>query len=300
MNIDKENEIPEVEPDIPENAVSVYGADEDAMEEFPVLKAFQQYIDNEQSKARKRMLTLCVFFGVVLVLVIGVFMTILANLGNRNQSLNDRLVEYAMNERTRNAEATAQQLKLAQQDNATILALNQKIEALQKVISESEEKARIAVAQAAEKAKAEAEEAAKPKGPTKEEKQIAELRTLLELEREKLAAEKEKQHQAEIEAYRRKYYPELYQSKGKKSSRTTIEEKPLPEDDIDDEELDDDDAINYFDETGDDDDIDYVLPKRSSVNKAKSKRVAAPSKPAKKYSIPVDVKGSSSDWDIPE
>ena len=36
------------------NAVSVYGQT-DGLDDFPVLKAFQQYIDSEQAKARKRM-----------------------------------------------------------------------------------------------------------------------------------------------------------------------------------------------------------------------------------------------------
>ena len=49
-----ENSIPEVDPAIPpRNAVSVYS--QDAMDDFPVLKAFQQYIDAEQAKARKRL-----------------------------------------------------------------------------------------------------------------------------------------------------------------------------------------------------------------------------------------------------
>ena len=39
-------------------AVSVYDAG-NAMDDFPVLKAFQQYIDAEQAKAQKRMLFLC-------------------------------------------------------------------------------------------------------------------------------------------------------------------------------------------------------------------------------------------------
>ena len=63
------SEIPEIDPEIPENAVSLYGQT-DAMDDFPVLKAFQQYIDSEQAKARKRMLMLCIFFGILMTVVI--------------------------------------------------------------------------------------------------------------------------------------------------------------------------------------------------------------------------------------
>ena len=41
------------------NAISIYG--QEGLDDFPVLKAFQQYIDAEQSKSRKRMIMLCVF-----------------------------------------------------------------------------------------------------------------------------------------------------------------------------------------------------------------------------------------------
>jgi hypothetical protein len=45
-----ENPEIEVNPGIPPNAVSLYN--NDAMDDFPVLKAFQQYIDAEHAKAR--------------------------------------------------------------------------------------------------------------------------------------------------------------------------------------------------------------------------------------------------------
>ena len=38
------HEIPEVDAPIPPNAMRLYGQS-DAMDDFPVLKAFQQYID---------------------------------------------------------------------------------------------------------------------------------------------------------------------------------------------------------------------------------------------------------------
>ena len=89
-------EMPEIDPEIPEHAVSVYGQSDGAYEDFPVLKAFQQYIDSEQAKARKRMLLLCAFFGGLMFVVISVFVVLLISASSRNQMLNDRLVEYAM------------------------------------------------------------------------------------------------------------------------------------------------------------------------------------------------------------
>ena len=102
------------------------------MDDFPVLKAFQQYIDSEQAKARKRMLMLCIFFGALMVIVISVFLMLLLNVSSRNQSLNDRLVEYAMKERERMSTPIVVQQPQHQQDNSAILALTAKIEDLQK------------------------------------------------------------------------------------------------------------------------------------------------------------------------
>ena len=92
------------------NAVSIYG--QEGLDDFPVLKAFQQYIDAEQSKARKRMIMLCLFFGFLMTIVIVVFMIMLREADERNQlllrdataqnqALNDKLVEFAMKERER-------------------------------------------------------------------------------------------------------------------------------------------------------------------------------------------------------
>ena len=44
-----ENSHIDIDPEIPRNAVSIYG-NNDAMDDFPVLKAFQQYIDAEHAK----------------------------------------------------------------------------------------------------------------------------------------------------------------------------------------------------------------------------------------------------------
>ena len=277
-------EMPGFDSEIPENAVRLYG-ESDAMDNFPVLKAFQQYIDAEQAKARKRMLLLGVFFGALMIVVISVFVMLLLNVSTKNQELNDRLVEFAMKERDRQP-AGAPVVVQPPQDNSAILALTSKIEAMQKELIESQ-KAEKAASDEAERIR---REAAKPKGPTPQELEIKRLKALLAAEQEKHSAERERQRQAELEEYRRKHYPELYEEK--KPAKPAVQKRrsrPEPEeDDTDDllEEVDrileDSEAISYFD---------------SEAKAPSKKRALAPTK--KEYSIPVDVRGSSTRWSVP-
>ena len=76
-------------------AVSIFGQAQ-GINDFPVLKAFQEYIDAEQAKARKRMLGLSIFFLVLLAIVVVTFTLIVISVIDRNQSLSDRLLEFAM------------------------------------------------------------------------------------------------------------------------------------------------------------------------------------------------------------
>ena len=286
--------VPEIDTEIPENAVRLYGQS-DAMDDFPVLKAFQQYIDAEQSKARKRMLTLCVFFGALMTVVIAVFLMLLLSVSSRNQSLNDRLVEYAMKERERMASPIVVQPPQQQQDNSAIMALTAKIEDMQRKLDQNRARE--------DEVRRQAEiEASKPKGPTPEELEIKRLNALLAAEKEKQAAEKarlaaemkkekERQHQLEIEAYRRKHYPEFYEKK-------TAPEKPVSHSTSAHDELmqeidkilDDGDAITYYDEE------EEETAMKASPRRTKKQAVKAP---PKEYTIPVDVRGSSSRWSIP-
>ena len=290
-----ETNIPEVDAEIPENAVSVYGKS-DAMDDFPVLKAFQQYIDAEQAKARKRVMVLCTFFGVLMFLVVSVFVILLINVSTRNQSLNDRLVEYAMRDRDRSSGSAV--VVQPPQDNAAILTMTAKLDELQRKLAENQAKAEKAAAEAAEKAKQEAIEASKPKPPSPEELEIKRLKALLAAEKEKTSVEREKQRQAEIEAYRRKHYPELYeqpQTKAKKRLEREMEDADAEIDAI----LNDADAIRYFDDDEEDDD-EQPKPRRTK-KRASAKKPQTPSREPEvdRYTIPVDVKGSSSNWSIP-
>lgn len=295
------DDITNIGPDIPNNAVSLYGQDS-ASEDFPVLKAFQQYIDAEQAKARKRMLLLCAFFGVLMTIVITVFVFLLFSVSSHNQALNDKLFEFAMKDRT--APSGSAVVVQPPADNSAILKLTEKLNEMQKRLAESQ--------QAVAAAEAKADKASKPKEPTAEEREIERLKSLLAAEKEQTALERERKHQAEIEAYRRKHYPELYERpvrKVEKESRHTVRQQEIEQDEEDeDEELnallnDADGAISYYDEDDEE---------KPTSRKAKKQRPAAlppalieksrqeQETPAEKnYSIPVDIRGSSSSWNIP-
>lgn len=324
MTMNKTNSNPEINPEITPNAVSVYGQD-DALDDFPVLKAFQRYIDSEQSKARKRMLGLAAFFGLMMCIVIAVFVMMLMNISERNQLLNDRLIDYAMKDRERlPAGAASPVVVQPPQDSAAILALTAKLDELQKklasdqakaekIAAEAAAKAEKAAAEAAAKAEKAAAEAAKPKGPSPAELEIEKLRALLAAEKEKAAKEREKQREAELEAYRRRHYPEFYERhKGKSPSRPAVNggsKKNIP---VDDEEIDDildeANAVSYFDEEDDEDvkpprkTAKTIAPKPKEKPAAKSPQLTdTPAAQPKKneYTIPVDVKGKTSSWSIP-
>lgn len=300
MTTDK-NAMPEVDAEIPRNAVSVYG--ESGMDDFPVLKAFQHYIDAEQAKARKRMLALCAVFAIVIAVVIAACAVILVNISNRNQMLNDRLVEFAMKERAASAVVVQ-----PPQDNAALLTLTSKLDEMQKKLTEERIKADRAAAEAARIAA----EAAKPKGPTKEELEIQRLNALLKAEKDKALAdaekrktdekaEKERRRQEELEAYRRKHYPELYAQPKRKPVAKARRKVVVDDLDDDDSLLDDDSAISYFSEDEDDEEVIVRKPRRakkpSAAKKVESQKPAEPAK--KDYTIPVEVRGKSTHWSIP-
>ena len=293
-------EMTEIDPEIPEHAVSVYGQSDGAYEDFPVLKAFQQYIDAEQEKARKRLILICVFFGGIMFVVIAVFVGLLVSAGSRNQMLNDRIVEYMMRDREQRGSAVVVQ---PSQDSSAIHALTSKLDDLQKKLAESQAAAeKMALNAAAAKAR-QAEETMKPTGPTHEELEIARLKALLAAEREKTAVEREKQRQAELEEYRRKHYPELYEKKApakeedipakqeiKKAPKKSASEELLEEVD---KILNESKAVSYFD---DDETEDDAVPAKKAKSPSRPQPQPAPKK---EFSIPVDVRGSSSRWSVP-
>ena len=225
------------------NAVSIYG--QEGLDDFPVLKAFQQYIDAEQSKARKRMIMLCLFFGFLMTIVIVVFMIMLREADARNQlllrdataqnqALNDKLVEFAMKERERQP-VVVQPQALAHNpaNDAAIKAMTDTLAALQKQMADQqakmiEQQAKLEESRAKmaeEQLKAVAAAAAKAQdttGPSKEQlalqkkidedtAKLVKARALLKAEKDKIDAEKEKLRREEVERQRRRLYPEYYE-----------------------------------------------------------------------------------------
>ena len=199
------------------NAVSVYG--QEGLDDFPVLKAFQQYIDAEQNKARKRMLMLCVFFGFLMTVMITVFLLVLKDVSGKNQSLNDRLIEYVMKSNDRQ-NVIVQQPAPATANDAALKAMTDTLVALQKQMSEQQEKA--VAAQIAAAQSAASQTYAAPAEPTKaqtalqrkidsETQRLEKETARIKAERERLAAEKESLRQQEIELHRRRLYPEYYE-----------------------------------------------------------------------------------------
>lgn len=291
--------------DVPPEAgvVSVF---DNPIDEFPVLKAFQQYIDAEQTKARKRLMSLGIFFGFLMVLIIGVFVYLLSGANIRNQQLNDKLLDFVMKERER-----PQQVATA--DNSAVEALAAKIEEMQKKFEEALSKQRSEEAERAQRAADEAaaaQKAAIEQIRTQESEEIIRLKALLDAEKQKNLEERQRAEEErkrireeELEAYRRQHYPEFYEKKSEPATETKEEPKPetksVDEDEIDpidqlleelNNELDEESAINYFEE---DDDIGKPQKKTSAT-----KRNSSSDKP-KSYAIPVDVKGSKGKWRIP-
>lgn len=234
---------PEIGPGIPphNNAMSIYGPT-DAMDDFPVLKAFQQYIDAEQSKAQKRMTTLCIFFAVILASVIGVFVVILMNVNQRNNSLNDQLFQLMLKERDRTSAVVVQPAATPQNDAAvkmmseTMAMLQKQMQDQQKQMAEQQlkfiehqSKAAEAVMSAIAKQRADSNSSASatqvPHPPSPEQiaierknkqdrEKIEKATALLKAEREKLKQEKANLKEQRIELQRRRLYPDLYDENG--------------------------------------------------------------------------------------
>lgn len=297
-----------INPEFNNRAVSVYDSG-DALDDFPVLKAFQQYIDAEQAKARKRLLALGVFFGALMFVVIAIFVVLLMNVTNRNQQLNDRLIEFAMKDRSTGSAVVVQ----PPPDSTAILTLTTKLEEMQRKLSETQSKAEKAIAEAEEKARqaTSTAEAAKPKPPSAEELEIKRLRTLLDEEKKKAAAEQERRRQEELEAYRRKHYPELYETKEPVRSRASRKAPSQPTRDVVDqilEDLDDlkqtDDAddlapINYFD---DEDEAPRPAVRKAQPRKKtpSATRPSTPTSTPTAHTISVPSGDSRVNWGIPD
>lgn len=187
-----------------DNTLSIVPSD-GATNEFPVLKAFQEYIDAEQAKARKRMLGLSVFFIVLLIVVVITFVLVLTTVINRNQALSDRLLDYALKEREKAPIVQTVPAPIPPQPSAQeiLKPFIERLEREQTAMKESYEKQR----KEAETQRKEAEE----KAAAREAAHDAELRKVrAELEKERERTKKENDRQEAIERHRRRLYPDYY------------------------------------------------------------------------------------------
>ena len=284
--------------------ISLYG--DGSGEDFPVLKAFQQYIDAEQAKARRRLLTVSIVFVVTLIAVIAIFSMMVIKANDQTQTLNDRMVELLLKDKDRSVE----EAKAAAVQELTVKTLNETLEKLQKRIEEQDRKATEAAAAAAKeiaaaKAAAEAPSAVDPvldRRAQEQEAKIQKALALLKSEKQKLAAEKEKLRQEELERYRREHYPEYY------AKKEAAEKALTGLDDIDDE-------VSYFDDEEEEPEVPEVRkPVRKSVPKPVQNKPAEVKKnvdlddddgaieyfnDADSYTIPVEVKGKRAGWRVP-
>ena len=202
-----------------DNALSILPSD-GASNEFPVLKAFQQYIDAEQAKARKRMLGLSVFFIILLVVVVVTFVLVLTTVVNRNQALSDRLLDYALKEREKPAQVVQPPVQPVPQTSAQDILKPffdrmEREQAAMKSMYEKQQKeaeARYELQRKEAEAKYEKQQKeAEAKAAARELARDEEIRKAkLELEKERARAKKENDRQAEIERQRRRLYPDYY------------------------------------------------------------------------------------------
>lgn len=185
------------------NTLSIIPSD-GGSNEFPVLKAFQEYIDAEQAKARKRMLGLSVFFIVLLIVVVITFVLVLTTVVNRNQALSDRLLDYALKERER--QPIVQQVPVPA-PTPTPVAPQISAQEILKPFIERLEREQAAMKEAYARQKKEFEEKAAANETLRDE-EMRKIRAELEKERDR--AKKENDRKEEIERHRRRLYPDYY------------------------------------------------------------------------------------------
>lgn len=196
------------------NAASQSGGDA-----FPVLKAFQDYLETERQRARQRMVILSAIFAIIFIAVIGAFIAIWFSTMKDMRATNAQLLQAAIAEKNKaenpqpvvipqpvqpSAEETARIIadtvtKVQAEQSAaytkTLESLNASLSAVQK--ANAEMKAEIENRKAAEKAAAEkaaaekaAREAAEKLAAEKAAREAAEKAIAEKLAAEKAAAEK--------------------------------------------------------------------------------------------------------------
>ena len=216
-------------------AVSVFNQD-GAEGDFPVLKAFQQYLDAEQARARKRMLNLAVFFIVLLVIVVVAFAVImmtalnrdqarLSDIAARNQALSDKLLDIALRERPAPQPIAVPAVQPPPSDAALKTVLDQ-LAGLQAQIAADRAQTAQTVARLQQQSR-EPAAVALPAPTSRQDEQLRRQQEVLRQEREKLRQEREELRRAQVEQHRRRLYPEYYAQQDKEKAAASNAARPV-------------------------------------------------------------------------
>ena len=232
------------------NAVSLFGQS-GGVNDFPVLKAFQEYIDAEQAKARKRMLGLSVFFILLLIVVVITFTLVITSVIARNQQLSDRLLDIALRDKTSaqpvvNVQSPAPAVVQPSVESAELVRLREELRR-EKEERKSEQAKRDEdrfnkLLDAISKPQQQPVAAPTPvvvttspssvlQPTTAESAELVRLREELRREKEERQAElakaKEEKRKAEIEAHRRRLYPEYYAQEDARKAAAEAAAEPV-------------------------------------------------------------------------
>ena len=282
------------------------------LNDFPVLKAFQQYIDAEQAKARKRMLGLSVFFILLLIVIVVMFTLVVMSIINRNQALSDRLLDMALRERNNpqpvvNVQPPAPQIvqpvQAVPQENALKPVL-EKLESFVATLAARQQPvapAPVVVTTAAPAAIPAAVQQTDSAEIARMREELKKHKADLEAEHARLKETQEKLKQAEIEKHRRRLYPEYYAQKEAQSRVPAPEAKPAPAAAAS-KPLSQLKPINYF--AQEDDDLEDLVRKSRRNGQTSAKPVPAqetktPAKPAAAANVPAPAKKPAKRTDAP-
>ena len=228
------------------NAVSLFGQS-GGVNDFPVLKAFQEYIDAEQAKARKRMLGLSVFFILLLIVVVITFTLVITSVIARNQQLSDRLLDIALRDKTSAQPVVNVQSPAPTVESAELVRLREELRREKEEIKAEQakrdevrfNKLLDAISKPQQQPVAAPTPVVVTTSPSSvlqpaaaETAELARLREELRREKEERQAEqakaKEEKRKAEIEAHRRRLYPEYYaQEDARKAAAEAAAAEPV-------------------------------------------------------------------------
>lgn len=214
------------------------------MNDFPVLKAFQEYIEAEQARARKRTLGLSIFFIVLLVVVVVTFAVIMAAVINRdqqslqaiatrNQALSDKLLDIALRERTPAAQpvVNVQPPPAAVHPDTGAQALKPVLDRLESLTEAMKKQPAgtapqpVPMAQPAAPQPLPAAVSSELEAARRQQDELARQRAAVAAERARLREEQEQLRRDRIEQHRRRLYPDYY---AREDAQKTAAEVPPP------------------------------------------------------------------------